>query len=116
MSERETTEQDTSSAGSRDEYMMGSSESETRRLVRQSGFYGAFTWRMLRMALEPGMRVLDIGTGAGDVALLAAELVGPEGTVVGIDQNPEGLETARGRAGEAGLTNAEFLQTDLESL
>ena len=36
----------------------------------------------------PGMRVLDIGSGIGDVAMLAAEMVGPNGRVVGIDKDP----------------------------
>ena len=43
------------------------------------------------------MRVLDIGCGVGDVSFLAAELVGPTGTVVGIDRNPGVLAVARQR-------------------
>jgi len=44
-----------------------------------------------------GMRVLDVGSGAGDVALLADELVGPTGSVVGVDQDPRILRTASAR-------------------
>lgn len=100
-----------------DDYMMGRTESETRRLVRQSGFYGRFTWSLLtRAGIEPGMTVLDVGTGAGDVALLAADLVGPRGRVVGLDENPEVLETARERAREADLANVEFVEGDGRSL
>ena len=50
----------------------------------------------------PGMRVLDIGSGIGDVAMLAAEIVGPNGRVVGIDKDPSFLEHARRRAVENG--------------
>ena len=59
-------------------YLMGRSEAETRRLMAQHRLYGPFTRRLLEDAgIEEGMKVLDVGSGAGDVALLAAELVGP---------------------------------------
>jgi ubiquinone/menaquinone biosynthesis C-methylase UbiE len=58
------------------------------------------------------MRVLDIGSGAGDVALAATELVGPAGQVVGVDVNGKILETARVRVGKAGWTNAKVYQTN----
>jgi SAM-dependent methyltransferase len=62
------------------------------------------------------MRVLDVGTGAGDVALMAAEMIGPSGSVVGVDHNPEVLETARARVLTAGLTNATFVEGDAGEL
>ena len=62
------------------------------------------------------MKVLDIGSGAGDVAMTAAELVGPEGAVVGVDVNAEILDTAQARAQEAGLTNVEFVAGDARTL
>jgi ubiquinone/menaquinone biosynthesis C-methylase UbiE len=62
------------------------------------------------------MKVLDVGSGAGDVALLAADLVGPSGSVVGIDANPLVLDTARERATAAGRTNVTFLPMDLQRL
>ena len=84
-------------------YTMGRSAGETERLIEQAQLYERVTLRMLRNAgVEPGMKVLEIGSGAGDVAMAAAQLVGPEGTVVGIDINPEILETARARAQQAG--------------
>jgi SAM-dependent methyltransferase len=54
------------------------------------------------------MKVLDVGSGAGDVALLAAELVGPTGSVVGVDQDPEVIEIASARAEASGFTNVTF--------
>src|SRR4051794_27971793 len=100
-----------------DAYAMGRSEAETERLIRQSGLYAPFTRRLFEQAgLRPGMRVLDIGTGAGDVALIAAEMVGASGGVVGVDHNPEVLETARSRARQAGRTNATFVEGDADAL
>jgi ubiquinone/menaquinone biosynthesis C-methylase UbiE len=62
------------------------------------------TERLLRNAgIEAGMRILDLGCGAGDVAMLAVELVGPEGAIVGIDRNQEVLNVAKERAREIGL-------------
>ena len=54
------------------------------------------------------MRVLDLGYGAGDVSLLAAELVGAAGSVVGIDRSPEAIAVARKRARMAGLRHVHF--------
>jgi ubiquinone/menaquinone biosynthesis C-methylase UbiE len=100
-----------------DSYAMGRSEAETERLIRQSGLYAPFTRRLFeRAGLGPGMRVLDVGTGAGDVALIAAEMVGESGGVVGVDHNREVLETARARARRAGLTNAVFVEGDAGEL
>ena len=94
-------------------YTMGRSAGETERLIEQAHLYERLTLRMLRNAgVEPGMKVLDIGSGAGDVAMAAAQLVGPEGAVVGVDMNPEILEIARARAQQAGHANIEFLAGD----
>jgi ubiquinone/menaquinone biosynthesis C-methylase UbiE len=74
---------------------MGRTEREGRRLLRQAAAHAAPTRRLLAAAgIGPGMTVLDLGSGAGDVALLAAELVGPGGRVLGVDENPRILETA----------------------
>jgi len=95
-------------------YLMGRSEAETRRLMAQHRLYGPFTRRLLEDAgLQEGMKVLDAGSGAGDVALLAAELVGPTGSVIGVDQDPEVLEVASARAEASGLTNVSFHAGDL---
>ncbi len=100
-------------AGAPPAYLMGRSEAETRRLMVQHRLYGPFTRRLLEDAgIEEGMKVLDVGSGAGDVALLAAELVGPKGSVVGVDQDPEVLKTASARAEASGLTNVSFRAGD----
>jgi SAM-dependent methyltransferase len=65
--------------------------------------------------ISAGMKVLDLGSGPGDVAFLAADLVGETGSVVGIDMNPAVLEVARSRAAEAGRTNLRFVEGDCRS-
>lgn len=98
-------------------YTMGRTQAETERLIRQSRIYSGLTRRMLTEAgLSNGMKVLDIGSGAGDVAMAAAELVGPEGRVVGVDVNAEILETARARVAQAGHGNVEFMAGDARTL
>jgi ubiquinone/menaquinone biosynthesis C-methylase UbiE len=69
-------------------YALGSTDQERQRLMRQGVIYRNFLASAFRAAgLAPGMRVLDLGCGAGDVAMLAADLVGPSGSVVGIDRD-----------------------------
>lgn len=67
-------------------------------------------------ALAPGERVLDLGSGAGFDAFLAAKQVGPSGRVVGVDMTPEMVRRARANAGKVGITNVEFLEGDIERL
>lgn len=79
-------------------YALGSSDHEIERLDRQSASIEAATRLLLRAAgIGPGMRVLDLGTGLGHVAMLVAELVGPEGRVVGLDNSARMLEVAAQR-------------------
>ena len=95
------------------EYALARTREEYERLSRQAAFIGGTTERLFRAAgLGPGMRVLDVGSGAGDVALLAAELVGPAGEVVGIDVDGSALEIARGRTQSLGLRNVSFVEGD----
>lgn len=63
--------------------------------------------------IRPGMRVLDLGCGAGDVTFVAADLVGPDGSVVGVDHSPDALARARLRAGQRGLAQVRFVEGDL---
>ena len=99
------------------EYTMGRSESETDRLIEQSQLYDDVTRRfLLRSGISKGMKVLDVGSGAGDVALTVADFVGDEGTVIGVDVNADILETAKARAEAAGYKNVEFIAGDTRTL
>jgi SAM-dependent methyltransferase len=98
-------------------YPLGRSESETARLIRQAQVYGPITRQLFTAAgITAGMKVLDLGSGAGDVALLLADLVGPRGHVVGVDVNPAILRTARRRVESAGWTNVTFLDSVIDDL
>lgn len=66
--------------------------------------------------LRAGERVLDLGSGAGTDSLVAAQMVGPSGGVVGIDMTPEMVVTARASARAMGAGNAEFLEGEVEQL
>ena len=86
------------------DYFMGYSDVETRRLILQGEILRPATERLLREAgLAPGMRVLDVGCGAGDVAMIASRIVGPTGAVVGVDQDAKSIAVAADRAKHAGL-------------
>ena len=73
--------------------------------------------RVIRRAgLEPGHNILDLGTGTGAVALLAAPLVGPAGQATGVDISTEMLDLARQRAAKLGLTNLDFQEGGAEAI
>lgn len=96
-------------------YTLGSSLDELTRLQRQGDIYADVTLMAMRQAgIGPGMHVIDAGSGAGDVAFLAADLAGPSGTVTGIEQSPAALSTARERARQAGRSNVTFVEGDVE--
>src|SRR5919204_6991227 len=66
--------------------------------------------------LSPGERVLDLGCGAGTDSLVAAQMVGPEGRVTGIDMTPEMLAKARFAAARMGTDNVDFVEGEIEAL
>jgi len=104
-------------AAPQDDYVLGRSDRETCRLTLQHQIVGPLTRRVFEAAgIGAGMKVLDLGSGAGDVALLVAEMVGPRGRVVGVDMNGAILETARARAAAAGWTNVTFREGDARTL
>ena len=97
-------------------YILGHSEAEIIRLQTQAKILRPITERLLQRAgIRPGMRVLDLGSGAGDVAMLAAQLVGPSGSVVGIDRNPQVLSIAMERAGRTGFRHLSFHEASVET-
>ena len=92
----------------------GTGEDEAGRLEIQGRALAPATRMILAEAgIRPGMRVLDLGCGAGDVAFAAAGLVGPDGSVVGVDRSPDALARARLRAGQRGLAQVRFVQGDV---
>jgi SAM-dependent methyltransferase len=94
-------------------YSLGHSERELERLRVQARLIEPITRRyFVEAGIGPGMRVLDVGSGAGDVAFLAAELVGATGEVVGTDRVAAALEVARERAEERSLGNVSFQEGD----
>jgi ubiquinone/menaquinone biosynthesis C-methylase UbiE len=98
-------------------YLPDPIETEHRRLVRQAWLLEPLTERLFREAgIGEGMRVLDLGCGMGDVAMLAARLVGPSGWVVGVDRDALMLANASRRAEAAGFTNTSFLHSDVADL
>src|SRR5499427_5132888 len=87
-------------------YILGQSEYEYERLTFQARIVRPFTDKFFRFAgVSPGMRVLEIGSGMGDVAFLAGEIVGPGGSVLGVDQDTAGLEKARERSRQQGCSS-----------
>ena len=85
--------------------------------ITQSEMLQPVTERLLRAAgVRRGMHVLDLGCGSGDVSMLAAALVGPNGLILGVDHDPAALETARNRAWRADLDQVYFLDSAIEAL
>jgi arsenite methyltransferase len=66
--------------------------------------------------IEPGETVLDLGCGAGTDLLIAAQMTGPDGRVIGIDMTPTMLERARESAHEMGVLNMELHESLIEAL
>jgi ubiquinone/menaquinone biosynthesis C-methylase UbiE len=95
------------------DYLLGSTDAEHERLIRQAVRLAPFTDRFFREAgIETGQQVLDLGAGVGDVAMLVARIVGPSGKVVAIERDARTINRARARASAAGLDNIDFVQTD----
>jgi ubiquinone/menaquinone biosynthesis C-methylase UbiE len=98
-------------------YQFGSGigEDELARLEAQGAAMATATRMIFAQAgIRPGMRVLDLGCGAGDVSFVAADLVGPGGSVVGVDRSPGALARARLRARQRGLAQVRFVEGDLQ--
>jgi SAM-dependent methyltransferase len=107
----------TTPAASGSTYVLGHADAEVQRLLLQGRLYDHYTEHALRLAgLRPGMRVLDIGSGPGNVSFVAARLVGPTGSVVGVDAAPAMVELARARAVEQGLSTVHFVHSAIDAI
>src|SRR6478672_10339021 len=104
------------SSGSTRTYVLGHSAGELARLEKQAEIFAEATEDVLRRAgISKGMRVLDIGCGVGDVSMIAARLVGPTGSVLGIDRAGEALDSAKRRAAGGGYDWLRFAVADLHT-
>jgi 2-polyprenyl-3-methyl-5-hydroxy-6-metoxy-1,4-benzoquinol methylase len=90
-------------------YVMGHTDRERRRLALQAALLNPLTSNFLvRAGISAGMRILDLGCGIGEVALIAARLVGPHGHVHCIDVDEAAIEIARSRMRSAGHDHVTF--------
>lgn len=95
------------------QYALGQTQQEYERLVRQGEFYRPMTKKFFEESgITEGMRVLDLGSGAGDVSFLLSELVGPAGQVVGVEIDAGAVAFANKRLAEVGLKNVSFVVSD----
>ncbi len=91
------------------EYALGHSSRELDRLSFQGAVFAPYTRQLLIDAgLTTGMRVLDVGSGSGDVSFVAADLVGSGGHVLGVDRSPAAVERARATAIRRNIRNVDF--------
>ena len=98
-------------------YALGNTDAEHERLIRQAMILAPLTERFFRQAgIGAGQRVLDLGSGVGDVAMLAARLVGPSGEIVGVERDTRSIVRARTRVSQVGLNNVIFTQSDVRHL
>jgi protein-L-isoaspartate O-methyltransferase len=99
------------------DYVLGYSDAEQDRLMRQATLLAPITERLFREAgIGTGCRVLDIGSGIGDVAMVAARLVGTAGEVLGVENDPGFITRARERIAAVGFRNVTFVQADANAL
>lgn len=100
-----------------EDYVLGHSARELDRLDNQGALYRAFTRELfVEAGLAPGHRVLDLGSGSGDVAFLAHELVARSGgEVVGLERDPSTVAAARARATHKGLDRVRFVEASLDA-
>ena len=99
------------------EYALGCTNAEHERLIRQASHLAPFTERIfLAAGIGPGQRVLELGSGVGDVTMLAARLVGLSGEVIAIERDSRSISFARTRVMNSGLSNVTFLENDISQL
>ena len=100
--------------GNPDRYVLSRSQEERQRLVLQDELLGSMTRSLFQRAgLREGSRVLDVGSGVGGVALLACDIVGTSGSVVGVEIDAESAAVAVQRCAVAGVSKVTFLVDDV---
>ena len=98
-------------------YALGNTQSEDERLAWQAERFDPLTERFFHEAgIAAGQRVLDLGSGAGHVAMLTAKIVGPRGEVIGVERSADSIARAKARAAEAGFRNVTFTQADVRDI
>src|SRR4030095_7540851 len=99
------------------DYPLGNTDAEHERLIRQAARVAPTTERFFHEAgIGPGQRVLDIGSGVGDVAMLVARLVGPSGGVVGVERDRNSIAKASARVTGAGFQNVRFNESNVNEI
>jgi ubiquinone/menaquinone biosynthesis C-methylase UbiE len=98
-------------------YPLGHTDAEHERLIRQAARVAPITERFFREAgIGPGQRVLDLGSGVGDVAMLVARMVGPSGEVVAVERDRNSIAKASARVAEAGFHNVSFNESNVNEI
>jgi SAM-dependent methyltransferase len=98
-------------------YPLGDTYPEQECLIRQASRLAPCTEHFFRDAgICLGQRVLDLGSGVGDVAMLLAGIVGPSGTVLGVERDVRSVARARARVADAGLCNVSFIPCDVNQI
>ena len=98
-------------------YLLGQTPEAHQRLLITGQLFNPFTRQVLTEAgITTGMHVLEVGCGPGNVSMLAAELVGETGRVLGVDANEEVLQLAQARAQAAGMKHLSFRAEDVVHL
>lgn len=96
------------------QYPLARADHELKRLALQAEILKPITRRTFEDAgIGEGMRVLDLGSGSGDVCMLLAEMTGPSGSVVGLDIDSESVREAERRVSQAGYSNISFVNSDV---
>ena len=97
------------------DYPLGNTDAEHERLIWQAARVAPITERFFREAgIGLGQRVLDLGSGVGDVAMLAARLVGTSGEVVAIERDRKSIAKASARVAEARLSKRKLQRVECE--
>src|SRR5262245_11044184 len=94
----------------------GAASWQASAVQRQLSLAAVTEMLLAQTGISPGMRVLDVGAGTGDLAILVAGRVGPAGSVLATDASAAMLEVAARLVGEAGLRNVETLAVRAEDL